>query len=1270
MKKNIVFIFSFFCALLYGQNSNVNVDKGAIQINLPKTPESQSFEKYGKIPVDESTGTIALTYPLVAIRGKELEVPLSLSYHASGIKISQESSWVGLGFDIIAGGRITVDTKGNIDENMRGITSLTKFKDGLKKIFESRGTSGHSPIMGWGWLDYGKLQGCDSSLFPLCGSAVWDDDLVVTNSAWYGISEPDIYHANFMGKNVDFYFDLIDDEIHFLNEKSLYSIITTRDSNGKISSFKITDNDGITYNFEQKETTKMGVNNSYGVYSFTESTTAWLLTSIVHPTGDKITFIYSNYGKIYPMINLSASISSSYPSQNATKEYSSETSFLDGMLEMTSYYLSKIESANEQVDFILGDREDIRGGAKKLEEIKLTQKLNNKLVKDIVFNYSYFVSSGEKGDYLLSSSNRTYANKRLKLTSFSTINSNGQSPQYKFFYNEKAIPGKLSYSQDHWGYYNGMTNDFYYYTGNPSPHNLIPTFSSLGNLDLRGFDEYIIGDMGHDHPNTVEGYGNRNCSSWACKVMMLDSIVYPTGGSTKLEFEPHISFYRDKNITAFVGGGVRIKSIKTYKNGAILDNSIEYKYESSDYGQTSGIYLGAIEYSKVLNKSIPNTASITQFDAKPTVIISSNGENNADNQTVGYSRVKTIYKYNNGCQSNGYVIKQFYYDHPYAVEYTNYFVYTPPTDMEIAMNFYTPFNLQGLKFLQKERSGIAPSPNTLLEGKIKSEDYYDSQNNLLQSVNYYYHQADYSEKYYSMRVEDNYIGCFGLALAHVNGDNGGGYYSGNVKGFGYLRWGLTLFPAKSYYTLTDSVITKNYFDSKVLKNIKSFKYNSNFQPQYEINENSDGVKNIVYTKRVRDFTNWAGNTSGPLVGDGLELSEVLTAHMIDMPVEQLVMTKKANSDTLVTSGIYYKFKNKQISSIFKTNLNQGKKFNQDFNPSFINTSKDITIDPSYSLTTKVNYDKFNQVIQTQDKAGVNTSYLWGYNNQYMVAQVIGSDSTTVKSKISQQTLDNPDSDAALQTELNKLRTISGAQVTTYTYSPFIGVTSITDPRGIKNTFEYDNLGRLTTSKDNSSSLTGKYTYNYQTSANDGLEGYTSISAVLSCTTPDVVVDSVGVANVSVTGGSNDFTYNWYLYDPSENLTKSALNTINTSFSFTSHVMGTNVIKCVVTDNKTGQTIIVTKLIKIRSLLIVTMTTQLYSSTAGRSQVTVSGGSGTYTYSWYFKDHSDNILSKSENSSQNYWYFGTTYKGPVTVSCYVYDTVKKVSNTVYYDFTTY
>ena len=95
-------------------------------------------------------------------------------------------------------------------------------------------------------------------------------------------------------------------------------------------------------------------------------------------------------------------------------------------------------------------------------------------------------------------------------------------------------------------------------------------------------------------------------------------------------------------------------------------------------------------------------------------------------------------------------------------------------------------------------------------------------------------------------------------------------------------------------------------------------------------------------------------------------------------------------------------------------------------------------------------------------------YLWGYNHRFPVAEIEGSDSGKIAGLINQSVLDNPAGDAALRTELNKIRTgLAGtrALVTTCTYDPLIGMTSKTDPAGRTTYFEYDGIGRLVDIKD-------------------------------------------------------------------------------------------------------------------------------------------------------------------------------------------------------------
>jgi hypothetical protein len=70
---------------------------------------------YGQIPVSEYNGVPNINIPLYTIDMQQFQLPISLSYHASGIRVSDEASWVGMNWSLNAGGVIT-RSKRNLDD--------------------------------------------------------------------------------------------------------------------------------------------------------------------------------------------------------------------------------------------------------------------------------------------------------------------------------------------------------------------------------------------------------------------------------------------------------------------------------------------------------------------------------------------------------------------------------------------------------------------------------------------------------------------------------------------------------------------------------------------------------------------------------------------------------------------------------------------------------------------------------------------------------------------------------------------------------------------------------------------------------------------------------------------------------------------------------------------------------------------------------------------------------------------------------------------------
>ena len=88
-------------------------------VSMP-APNAASLGKYGDIPVGYFTGVTSNDIPIHTVQEGPLSVPISLSYHASGIKIGEPASWVGLGWSLNAGGIISRTVLGTPDDSYRG----------------------------------------------------------------------------------------------------------------------------------------------------------------------------------------------------------------------------------------------------------------------------------------------------------------------------------------------------------------------------------------------------------------------------------------------------------------------------------------------------------------------------------------------------------------------------------------------------------------------------------------------------------------------------------------------------------------------------------------------------------------------------------------------------------------------------------------------------------------------------------------------------------------------------------------------------------------------------------------------------------------------------------------------------------------------------------------------------------------------------------------------------------------------------------------------
>ncbi len=87
---------------------------------VPVSPEAAAMEKYQSYPVDYCTGVPNITIPLYEIVAGEITIPVSLSYHASGLKPKERSGLAGTGWTLNLEPSIMREVKGVADSDTYG----------------------------------------------------------------------------------------------------------------------------------------------------------------------------------------------------------------------------------------------------------------------------------------------------------------------------------------------------------------------------------------------------------------------------------------------------------------------------------------------------------------------------------------------------------------------------------------------------------------------------------------------------------------------------------------------------------------------------------------------------------------------------------------------------------------------------------------------------------------------------------------------------------------------------------------------------------------------------------------------------------------------------------------------------------------------------------------------------------------------------------------------------------------------------------------------
>jgi hypothetical protein len=374
---------------------------------IPPSPNAQGFQIYGNTPVSLYTGLPNIGMPIYEVRCGSLSVPISLSYNYSGMVPLQDASWVGLGWNLNAGGVITRIPEGNIDGSEQ-----TGYNYGEYSIVDSLQPANNT-FMGLAYNNY----------------AYNSYDLAL-----------DIFDCEFNGISGKFFWDNGKAYIFSYN-KDLGVSWPSPSSN-----ITITTADGVTCVFGAQESTTS--NQSWQGHKILRTyISAWFLTSMVSADKkDTILFNYANY---------------SWQQAQVPAQYSYVTSNSFGQTDLgpsddflmtptiQTRILQSITCRTATVNFIPDAilRTDVLGSSPKLKEIDVIDNASAAVVKKNIFTYDYFTNGNDT----------SASGRRLRLSKFQNVNPGQPSDvqTYAFKYIDGS-PSKGTTGTDYWGFYNGQ----------------------------------------------------------------------------------------------------------------------------------------------------------------------------------------------------------------------------------------------------------------------------------------------------------------------------------------------------------------------------------------------------------------------------------------------------------------------------------------------------------------------------------------------------------------------------------------------------------------------------------------------------------------------------------------------------------------------------------------------------------------------------------------------------------------------------------------------
>ncbi|MFC4634060.1 hypothetical protein ACFO3O_09085 [Dokdonia ponticola] len=584
-----------------GQQESFDYESELVRsVPIPNSPEAEAFTQYGNTPVNMYAGSPEIGIPIYTHQGRELNLPVSLSYDASGIKVEQLATSAGLGWNLAIGGRISRITNGNPDDYIQsGITPYKSFwNDSVRdKMLAYRD---------------------ESTWFASRDSVVQYFDFMNRISINEDETQPDFFSLNAIGINDYIAFDVATRQAYALNNPNIIVDFTTSPAaaNGmrSITKWTITGADGTKYYFDKAEVTDYDgddMNQNFAVTKIYNS--SWVLTKIESANRrDTYTFNYTKLPFWTQNFSVSGFSSYTYTINDNTPNTVPAPPYVTTSVPYIRIEQQRLDTilhnGKEIVSITYQNRYDI-GASDAIDAITIKDGATQDY-KTYNFLTSYFGINDSQ-----SPNGQQASDIRLKLNGIDITSNTGDLYQkYRFeYFSPDQVPSVVSKGQDYMGYYNGQGSNTV----------LFPEVT-VGQHTFNGADRSV------SFSDAIKG--------------TLSRIYYPTGGYTDFEYEPHTTPAEIADINENTQN--QIYGIQTLVGN--LDENVSCTDPGAFCDCSGGNSIGwcADEYGATGKPNSSNTSFDIQEAGNYTVkYVETN--NNGGNVPTGLGMIATIFKASN-----------------------------------------------------------------------------------------------------------------------------------------------------------------------------------------------------------------------------------------------------------------------------------------------------------------------------------------------------------------------------------------------------------------------------------------------------------------------------------------------------------------------------------------------------------------------------------------------------------------------------------------------